>query len=180
MEEIELHAMLDFSEFHRFIVEGKIERIQRFIFSNPNEKVVIFDDNSAIAMTLKCSTLEIFEVLIANGFTFAPSEDISTIMRNIEANPKVKSAMKLKLKNIIQKYMKESPKKYLFKLNLMAKLAPTTPQDKLQEFEEVIALTFENLANIPNIEKIMKFVASAKGELLNFPLVLSFFEFHHS
>jgi hypothetical protein len=123
-----------------------------------------------MAMTLKCGTLEVYEVLVANGFKLDRSEDLATIMRDIEANPKVESAMKLKLKKIIRKYMKEPTKKHLFKLNLMAKLAPTTPEDRREEFEEAIALTFESLAKYPNIEKIMKYVASAKGELLNFPL----------
>jgi hypothetical protein len=115
-------------------------------------------------MTLKSGTLEVFEVLMANGFKLAPSEDISDIMRNIEANPKVISEMKVKLKEIIRKYMIESTKKHLFKLNLMTKLTPTTPKDKQQEFEEIIAATFEELATHSDNEKIMKYVASARGE----------------
>jgi hypothetical protein len=156
MEEIELQSMARFSNFHRFIFEGKITEVQRFINSNPFEKVVIFQDSSAIAMTLKCGTLEVFEMLVANGFKLAPHEDITAIMRDIDGNPKVKSAMKLKLKEIIRKYMKESTKKHLLKLNLMAKLAPTTPEDRQREFEEIIASTFEELAANPFIEKIMK------------------------
>jgi hypothetical protein len=168
MEEIELQTIPDFSDFHRFIFEGKVEEIQRFIDRNPNEKVVIFDDSSAVAMTLKCGTFEVFEALVANGFKLDPSEDLATIMRNIEANPKVKSEMKLKLKEIIRKYMIETTKKHLFKLNLMAKLAPTTLKDKRQEFEGIIALTFEKLAANSNIEKFMKYVATARGESSEF------------
>jgi hypothetical protein len=172
MEEIELQTISDFSDFHRFIFEGKVEEVQRFIDSNPNEKVAVFDDSSAIAMTLKCGTLEVFEVLVANGFKLAPDEDITAIMRDIDGNPKVKSAMKLKLKEIIRKYMKESTKKHLFKLNLMAKLAPTTSEDRQREFEEIIALTFEELAANPAIEKIMKYVASARGESSKLLIIL--------
>jgi hypothetical protein len=172
MEEIEMQTMSDFSDFHQFIFEGKVEKVQRFIDSNPNKKIAMFDDSSAVAMTLKCGTLQIFEVLIANGFKLAPDEDLTAIIRNIEENPKVKSAMKVKLKEIIRKYMKESSKKHLFKLNLMSKLAPTAPEDKQQEFEEVIALTFESLALNSNIEKFMKYVASAKGELSNLLIIL--------
>jgi hypothetical protein len=116
-------------------------------------------------------------VLVANGFKLAPSEDLAVIIRSIEENSKVKSEIKVKLKEIIRKYMKESTKKHLFKLNLMAKLAPTTPEDKQKEFEEVIALTFENLAANPNIEIIMKYVASARGESTNFSVVFSFSNF---
>jgi hypothetical protein len=177
MEEVELQSLADFSDFHRFIFEGKVEDVQRFIDSNPNEKLVIFDDFSAIAMTLKCGTLEVYEVLVANGFKLAPSEDLAVIIRSIEENSKVKSEIKVKLKEIIRKYMKESTKKHLFKLNLMAKLAPTTPEDKQKEFEEVIALTFKNLAANPNIEIIMKYVASARGESTNFSVVFSFSNF---
>jgi hypothetical protein len=180
MEDIELQLTSNFSKFHRFISEGKVAEVQRFIDSNPNEKVVTFDNSSAIAMTLKCSTLEVYEVLVANGFKLAPSEDLAVIIRNIDANPKVKSAMKMKLKEIIRKYMKETTKKHLFKLNLMAKLAPTTPEDKQREFEEIIALTFEELAVNPDIEKIMKYVASAKGESSDFIAALSALsESHH-
>jgi hypothetical protein len=168
MEEIEMKSVLDFSDFHRLLFEGNVEEVQRFIDSNPNEKLVIFDDSSAIAMTLKCGTLEVYEVLVASGFKLAPGEDIDDIMRDIEQNPKVKIEIKLKLKNIIRKYMKESTKKHLFKLNLMAKLAPTTPEDKRQEFEGIIALTFENLAANSNIEKFMKYVASARGKSSDF------------
>jgi hypothetical protein len=88
---------------------------------------VVFNGDSAIAMSLKCGFLDIYEVLLASGFKLDPSEDVTVIMRNVEVNPKVKVAMKVKLKEIIRKYMKESTKKHLFKLNLMAKLAPTTP-----------------------------------------------------
>jgi hypothetical protein len=52
----------------------------------------------------------------------------------------------------------------LFKLNLMSKLAPTTPQDKVEEFEDIIALTFEQLTEFSDIENIMKYVASSRGE----------------
>jgi hypothetical protein len=179
MEEIELQSVSDFSDFHRFIFEGRVQQVQRFIDSNPNDKIVIFDGNSAIAMTLKCGTMEVYEVLLANGFKLDRSEDLATIIRDIEANPKVESAMKLKLKKIIRKYMKEPKKKHLFKLNLMAKLAPTTPEDRREEFEEIIALTFENLAVNSGIEKIMKYVASAKGELSNFVALSSFSKNHH-
>jgi hypothetical protein len=75
--------------------------------------------------------------------------------------------------------MKESTKKHLFKLNLMAKLAPTTPEDKQREFEEIIASTFEELAANPTIEKIMKYVASARGESSKLLIILVVFEFHH-
>jgi hypothetical protein len=168
MEQIELQTFPDFSDFHQFIFEGKTENVQRFIDLNPNQKVVTFDGSSAIAMTLKCGTLEVFEMLVANGFKFAPGEDFAVVFRNIDENPKVKSAMKVKLKVIIQKYMREPTKKHLFKLNLMAKLSPMTPEDKQQEFEGIVALTFENLSAHPNIEKIMKYVASARGESSNF------------
>jgi hypothetical protein len=168
MEENELLAMSDFSNFHRFIFEGKVEQVQRFVESNPNEKVVIYDDSSAIALTLKCSTFEMYELLVANGFKLAPSENLTSIMDDIEMNPKVKSEMKLKLKEIIRKYMMETTKKHLFKLNLMAKLAPTTPKDKREDFEKVIAFTFEKLAKNPDFEKIMKYVASARGESSDF------------
>jgi hypothetical protein len=164
MEGVEMESLSDFSAFHRFIFEGKVDEVQRFINSNPNEKIATFDDSSAIAMSLKCGTLEVYKVLVANGFKLDPSEDIAMIMQNIDVNPKVKSAMKVKLKEIIQKYMKESTRKHLFKLNLMVKLAPSTPEDKRREFEGIIALTFEELAKIADIEKIMKYVASARGE----------------
>jgi hypothetical protein len=179
MEEIELQSVSDFSDFHRFIFEGKVEEVRRFINANPNEKIVIFDDSSAIAMTLKCGTLEVYEVLVANGFKLDPSEDLAAIMRGIEANPKVTRAMKLNLKKIIRKYMKEPTKKHLFKLNLMAKLAPTTPEDRREEFEEIIVSTFENLAVNSGIEKIMKFVASAKGKSSNSNTSSSFSKCHH-
>jgi hypothetical protein len=178
-ETIEMPTISDFSVFHRFIFEGKVEEVQKFIDSNPNEKVVTFDDSSAIAMTLKCGTLEVYKVLVANGFKLDPSEDLSTIMGNIEANPKVTSAMKLKLKEIIRKYMKESTKKHLFKLNLMAKLAPSTPENKQREYEEVIALTFEEMAAYPDIEKFMKYVASARGESSEFIVTFSAFSKSH-
>jgi hypothetical protein len=168
MEEIELQSVSGFSNLHCFISEGKVEEVQRFIDSNQNEKIVTFDDSSAIAMALKCGTFEVFEVLVANGFKLDPSEDLAVILGDIEANPKVKSEMKLKLKEIIRKYMIETTKKHLFKLNLMAKLAPTTLKDKRQEFEGIIALTFEKLAANSNIEKFMKYVATARGESSEF------------
>jgi hypothetical protein len=166
MEEIELKAISNSSDLHRFILEGKTEKIQSTIDSNPNEKVAIIDGSSAIAMTLKCGTLEVYEILVINGFMYAPGESFEAILRNIDENPKVKSDMKVKLKEIHRKYMKESTKQHLFKLNLMAKLALTTPEDKRQEFEEVIASTFEELNKIAEVEKFMKYVASARGESL--------------
>jgi hypothetical protein len=76
----------------------------------------------------------------------------------------VKRENKVKLREIHRKYMKESTRKHLFKLNLMSKLAPKTPEHKRQEYERIIAETFEELSKIPNIEKILKYVVSAKGE----------------
>jgi hypothetical protein len=163
MEVIEMESLSDFSAFHHFIFEGKVEEVQRFINSNPNEKIATFENSSAMAMSLKCGTLEVYKVLVQNGFMLDPSEDTAMIMQNIDVNPKVKSAMKVKLKEIIQKYMKESTKKHLFKLNLMVKLAPSTPEDKRREFEGIIVLTFEELNKIAEIEIIMKYVASARG-----------------
>jgi FMN phosphatase YigB (HAD superfamily) len=180
MEEIELQSMSvvpDSLDFHRFIFKGKVDEVQRFIDSNPKEKVVTFDDNSAIAMALKCNTLEVYEVLVANGFKLAPSEDLGTIMRNIEANPKVKSVIKKKMEEIQRYHMKESTKKHLLKLNLMAKLAPTTPEDRREELEEIIALTFEKLAANPDIEKIMKYISTARSESSKLFVVLSFSNF---
>jgi hypothetical protein len=42
-----------------------------------------------------CGTLEVYEILVANGFKLDPFEDLAIIMKNIEGNPKVKNAMKV-------------------------------------------------------------------------------------
>jgi hypothetical protein len=180
MEQIELQVTIEPPNLHQFISEKKVKDVLKFIDLNPNERVVVFNGDSAIASTLKCGFLEIYEVLVASGFKLAPSEDFTAIFRNIEANPKVKSAMKVKLKEIHRKYMKESTKKHLFKLNLMAKLALTTPEIKQQEFEKIIAATFEELDKIAEVEKIMKFVASARGESSDFIDALSACSKHHN
>jgi hypothetical protein len=177
MENIELQGPSDSSKFHQLIVEGKVKEIQRFIDLNPDEKFVIFNNSSAIAMSLKCGFLNIYEVLVVSGFKLAPSEDFANIFRSIEENSEVKSVMKVKLKKIHQKYMVESNKKYLFKIILMSKLTSSTPEDKQQEFEDIIVSTFEEIAKIAEVEKVMKYVASASGRLWKFPVVLSFSNF---
>jgi hypothetical protein len=59
--------------------------------------------------------------------------------------------------------MKKSTKKHLFKLNLMSKLAQTTLEENIEKFNLIIAETFEVNTNA-EIEKIVKFVATARGE----------------
>jgi hypothetical protein len=167
MKEIELQTVLAPSEvfsLHQFIFDKEISRIFNFIASNPFEKIVISDGDSAIAWSLKCGDLDIYEVLVANGFKLAVDEDFAVILNELDDNPKVKSARKLKLREIHRKYMKESTKKHLFKLNLMTKLAPKTLEEDRPKFEGIIAATFEELAKNPKNETIMKYVASAEGE----------------
>lgn len=168
MEEIKVQPVEEPPNIHQFISEKKVEDVLKFIDSNPNERVVVFNGDSAIALSLKCGFLDMYEVLLANGFKLAASEDFTDILRDIEENPKVESAIKVKLKEIHRKYMKESTKKHLFKLNLMAKLAPTTPKHKQQEYEGIIASTFEELDRIADVEKFMKYVSSAKGRFSDF------------
>jgi hypothetical protein len=163
MEAIEME---DESNLHRFIFEKKIKKILEFVESNPFQKVVVFNGDSAIAWSLKCGDLDVYEVLVANDFKLAVSENFAEILRNLDLNPKVEQARKLKLREIHRMYMKETSKKHLFRLNLMSKLAPTTLNDNIEKYEENIVAMFDSLAKIPNIELIMKFVSRAKGELV--------------
>jgi hypothetical protein len=127
----------------------------KFIEMNPMDKVVLSGGDSAVACALKCGFLDIYELLVENGFKLAVEEDMKKILDFLEENPKTKRAKKTKLKAIHRKHMKESSKKFLLKLIMMSKLAPTTPGDKQNEFEEIIAETFGKLSGIPKVEKII-------------------------
>jgi uncharacterized membrane-anchored protein YhcB (DUF1043 family) len=179
MEVIELQVVQEPQNLHQLISERKVKDVRKFIDSYPNERVVVFNGNSAITMSLKCGYLDIYEILVTSGFKLAAGEDFAVVFKNIEANPKVKDAMKVKVKEIHRKYMKESTKKHLFKLNLMSKLTLTTPDDKQQEFESIIAATFEELDKIAEVEKFMKYVASARGESSVFIVASSAFSKNH-
>jgi hypothetical protein len=170
MEEIELQ---DVSDLHGFIANGRILDILCFIEANPNEKVKIFDGESAIAFTLKFGDFEIYEILVAHGFKLAIGEDYGEILSDLDDNPKVNQENKFKLREIHRKYMKESTKKHLFRLNLMSKLAPTTLDSNREKFEAIIAEMFEELMKLTNIAKIMKYASSSKGESKLFEITSS-------
>jgi hypothetical protein len=81
MEAIELQ---DVSDLHGFIANRRILDILRFIEANPNEKVKIFDGESAIAFTLKFGDFEIYEILVAHGFKLAIGKDYGEILSDLD------------------------------------------------------------------------------------------------
>jgi hypothetical protein len=124
----EKQALLDFSEFHLFIVEGKVEEVQKFIVSNPNEKMLSSTIFLLSFLRSPCS-LKIYEILIKNGFQLSPSVYFAS--EDIVENPQMKT-MKTKLKDIHRKQMKDSSKKHLMKLNLIWK--PLTSEERTLRF----------------------------------------------
>jgi hypothetical protein len=166
MEEIQIQVAQDSPNLHQFISDRNIKCVLKFIAENPQEKVVVCNGHSAIAWSLKCGFFEIYEILVATDFKFAEDEDFKKVLDFLEKNAKAKNAKAIKLREINRKYMKETTKKHLLRLNLMSKLAPTTPENKRREYDKIVTETFEALNEIPEIEKIMKYVSSAKGEMV--------------
>lgn len=151
-------------ELHQLIHHKDVENILIFIEQNPFEKVVISNGDSAISSSLKCGSLDIYELLVSHGFKLAPEEKFNEILNFFDKNEDVKSEMKQKLRDIHRKYMIESSLKHLYKLNLMSKLAPTTKEGNRRQYDKIIAETFEELNKNPENETLLKYVSTASGE----------------
>jgi hypothetical protein len=164
MDVIELEPL---SDLHQLIRDGNEAEIRSYIELNPFERVVISNGESAIACALKHSSLDVYEILVANGFKLAPEENFEDILWSINVDLALDYDLKVKLRDIHKKYVKESMRKHLYKLIVMSKLSHNTDEDKREQYDKVIVETFEVLNANPSFEKILKYVSTAKGESLN-------------
>lgn len=156
---------MDVSRLHMYIKSGDKDKIIIIIEENPSEKIGTFEGVSAIKQSLICSRishdLDIYELLVAFGFKLGDNESLEEIMRTLELDDF--NSFASKLGEIHRKYVKETQRHYLFRLNLVSKLAHNTPEEKRHKFEKLIEKTYEKLAKIPEAKKIMQYIVNTKG-----------------
>jgi hypothetical protein len=152
--------------FHQNIQEGNVENLKTFIDEFPTEKLVYDENNnSAVAVSLNAEQFEAYEFLISNGFKLGLHESFEEILTKLDRKQESSKEAKKKrtrLRLIHNKYVKESSKKHLYKLNVKSKLSHYTDDDSRKRFEEEIVIVFEELSELMWIEIMLKYVANSK------------------
>lgn len=150
----------DYRLFHQSICNGDLENVKSFIEKYQSQKIVFNAyGESALKIALKSVQLEVYEVLIANGFKLGKSEKFDKIINKVLGNDDEGFLIKEKLRKIHVKYVKNSTLNHLIELNVKSKLTHTSDDQSRRSHHERIVKTYEELNEIKWINPILKIVS---------------------
>lgn len=164
---------------HRQIIEDNIrddnDIVEKFRREHPL-LIYAHDDtgNSAAFIALKCDKLNIYNILIANGFSLDPTENINVLVEEIcksrgilerddEAYRNEALKVKKSLRLIHLSYFKSASHRHrhLNILSWKSKLSLSTSDGQRRYFRELIDRAFEDLNEIEYIVPLLKLAASS-------------------
>lgn len=154
-----IQRLNDYKLLRENIERGDVTKVKHFIENYPKENHAYNAQNeSAVAVALKTNQLEIYELLIQNGFQLGPHEDLSEFLNNDELGEPPAKKGKIIFK-IHKRCALDSKLKHLSILCSKCKLTHTAKKTMRQKYHETIRKVFEELNEIAWIELLLKFVA---------------------
>jgi hypothetical protein len=156
---------LDQLNFHKSIREKNLAVIQIFTENFLTDKYV-YDGNykSALAASLKCDDLKIYEHLIEKGFMLGPHEDIQAILDE-ERTDFVGSSERKKMFEIHKRSsitLNPVEHKHLIILHSKCKLSHNTPIEQRRNYHQLVLTALMELNEIVLIEPMLRLLASCE------------------
>lgn len=146
----------DSVDFFTSIRSNDLNQVELFIDTSSHYKQLFNEkDESAVGLALRLENFQIYELLVAKGFTLGPREDFESIIDSFSVK------CKTKLREIHKRCAKSSSDKHLIVICSNCKLSHTTPDEMKRPYLELISKAFESLNLISWIKPILMVVAEA-------------------
>lgn len=164
---LHLTRLKDLKLLHENIIQGNLGEVKEFIKKYPRDRKALSKNNeSAVAVAVKSNRLEVYELLLVNGFRLGPHEELSEILCEMDEPPSKKR--KKELFEIHKRCAIDSQQKHLLVLRSKCRLIHSTPESKGEEFYGIIMKVLEELNTIEEIEPLMKTAACFDGLIIIF------------
>lgn len=138
------------------IQSGDLTQVKKLIDSHTEQETFNDRYESAICFALRLQQLQIYELLVVNGFTLGQHENFEAIIEFYSMDSK------RKLREIHKKCAKESDDKHLVVICSKCKLSHSTPDEMKNVYAELISKAFDDLNRISWIKPILALVSNAE------------------